>query len=243
MNDPSGHCVNSTTTSQPEEISYDNNECWRLANTIGAMWDSTDYWSNRFTSREVFVNNVANNGHNGTDFFQGQLDNFFSSDEGKMWLTSTSREPLPPGDIDWADYVAVTLGGGFVKAAGIGEFSIIVDQYGSIYARVGLGVNTRGVSLSFGGALYNTAPDGNLFGNRIPIDQLNVSETERMQILKNVLAGDSASGSGTFGIGGFGGSVGLQPPYHATVEGIIAGPGASVAPISRTYLIWGQNDK
>ncbi len=91
MNDPSGHCVNSTTTSQPEEISYDNNECWRLANTIGAMWDSTDYWSNRFTSREVFVNNVANNGYNGTDFFQGQLDNFFSSDEGRAWLGT------PPG--------------------------------------------------------------------------------------------------------------------------------------------------
>jgi len=44
------------------------------------MWDSTNYWSNRFTSKEIFLNHVANNAHNGADFFQAQMEFYLQSD-------------------------------------------------------------------------------------------------------------------------------------------------------------------
>jgi len=96
FNDPSGHCVNSTTTNNSGDINYNNDECWRLANTIGAMWEGTDYWSNRFNTKEIFFNHIANNADIGTDFFQGQLGNFFGSAQGGQWL-----ERLPT--LDYVD--------------------------------------------------------------------------------------------------------------------------------------------
>ncbi len=237
FSDPSGHCVNSTTTNKPDEITYDNDDCWRFANTIGAMWDSTDYWSNRFASKDVFFTEVANNGYNGTDFFQGQLTNFLSSDDGNHWLHEQPRS-MPSQPINWADYVAITWGFGFAPGAGISEVSIIVDQYWNVYGRYGMGANTRGISVSTGGVLINTDPSGNLLGERTGVDELNVSEAERVQLLKGGLSGYSASASGTVGIGGVGGSVGLESPYNTTIEAVIAGPGVSVAPWSYTFLLW-----
>ena len=98
FSDPTGHCVNATTTNKPDEITYDNDDCWRFANTIGAMWDSTDYWSNRFTSKDVFFNDVANNGYNGTDFFQRQLNIFDKSKEGKSW--HGTQPEIPQNELD-----------------------------------------------------------------------------------------------------------------------------------------------
>jgi RHS repeat-associated protein len=49
--DPSGHCAEEGRTST---VGSDAAQCWVMADTILAMWDSTDYWSNRYTSKEVF---------------------------------------------------------------------------------------------------------------------------------------------------------------------------------------------
>jgi len=96
--DPTGHCANATTPNGSDSLDYDNEDCWRLANTIANMWDSTDYWQNRFTSKEVFLNHVANNGHNGPDFFQAQMDFFLNSDEGNAWLDSVPIVQRPKQD-------------------------------------------------------------------------------------------------------------------------------------------------
>jgi len=96
--DPTGHCVNATTQQAGDSIGYDNEECWRLANTIANLWDSTDYWSNRFTSKAVFLHHVANNAHNGTDFFQAQMDFYLQSDAYRRQQPNLPASAASTGD-------------------------------------------------------------------------------------------------------------------------------------------------
>lgn len=67
------------------------------------MWDNTDYWKDRFTSKEVFLNYVANNANNGPDFLQGQMDNYFGSSEFKEWHTQWKQEHANDPYIDSTD--------------------------------------------------------------------------------------------------------------------------------------------
>jgi len=161
------------------------------------------------------------------------MDFFLNSDEGNAWLDSVPIVQRP--EQDFGDYVAVTYGAGFAPV-GISEVSIIVDQYGNIYMRLGSSVNTRGFSASIGDVLVNTSADGGLSGQRIDIDRLNVSRAEKVQLMKGTLTGHSASASGTWRVGP-GVSIGLQAPYNVTAEAVIGAPGVSVSPWSYTFLI------
>lgn len=74
------------------------------------MWDDTDYWKNRFTSKDIFLDQVANNAYNGTDFFQSQFSLFLNDDAGKQWLGNGVTQNKAPGvTVDPVDAVGVGI--------------------------------------------------------------------------------------------------------------------------------------
>jgi len=94
-NDPSGHCVNIFT--DPDDVDYDNGDCWRWVNTMLNTWDDTDYWSNRFGTKENFLKYVALTPSNDNEFFKTQFFLFLNSDEGKALYDHTtvpSKDPV-----------------------------------------------------------------------------------------------------------------------------------------------------
>ena len=200
--DPSGHCVNSTTQ-DAGTITYDNDACWALANTIANMWDSTDYWKNRFTSKAVFLNDVANNGANGTDFFQSQVDFFLNSEDGKAWIKgSPCTACYGPVEQDFGDYTSFTLVLPIkVRQSDIGftEFALIMDDHWNFYRRIGPGIGTPGISLSRGDVLIFSE------GKYIDIDTLNLAADQESLLMLERMPGASrglSAGTSVFAGGG-----------------------------------------
>ncbi len=228
FNDPSGHCVNATTTNKPDEITYNNDDCWRFANTIGAMWDSTDYWSNRFASKDVFFTEVANNGYNDTDFFQGQLTNFLSSDDGGQWLHD--QPVIHVGDVDFGDYWSIN------GSAGVYELAFIIDDFSNVYFRTGPGAGSPGIAIRRGDVLVPTS-DGSEF---IDIDLAGLTRAEKSELMREVMPGLSS------GVGGgiVYASVSLStniPPSATFIEagGTFPLPYSwSYAPTSQTWYLF-----
>jgi len=218
-NDPTGHCVNNQTTNNDGEIAYNNDECWRLANTIGAMWDDTDYWSNRYGSKDTFFDYVTTDATNGTDFFQEQLNNFLNSDEGNTWLNN-SVPIFPDGEQDWGDYTAVTGSFGFYGAA------LIVDDYGNMYIRSDNNfVGSPGIGISRGDIIVSKDD-----GTWMDIDHIGLSRADKASLAPNILVGPSRGGSAGVGFMTLGGAYNLQGPTHFSVEG-----GLGSSPISASY--------
>lgn len=178
------------------------------------------------------MNYVANNVHNGTDFFQSQWNASLESDEGRAFLQPRLRELPPPFDLGdyWKGAVGLVLL----------EGSIIRDDWGNWYIRGGLGPSFPGGSISRGDMLINTDPEGKPFHNLVDIDRLDISEAEKSELMRTAMVGWSASGSasGLFGFLGGGANSALMPPHHATFDIVLAPPGASVTPVAYTLLIW-----
>jgi hypothetical protein len=82
--DPTGHCA--TTSSGGED--WSDSECWGAAHSILNMWDDTDYWSNRYTSKDVFRQIAARNDLDAA-WMNQELDMFFQSDSGQQWSQQT----------------------------------------------------------------------------------------------------------------------------------------------------------
>ncbi len=227
FNDPSGHCVNATTTNKPDEITYNNDDCWRFANTIGAMWDSTDYWSNRFASKDVF-NSVATDATNGTDFFQGQLDIFLHSDEGGQWLHD--QPEIHVGDVDFGDYWSINGSLGYFGGA------LIADDYGNIYVKSDNNfIGSPGFGVSRGDILIS---NGN--GTWTDIDNLGVSRADKAALAPNILVGPSRGGSAGYAFLAAGVAYNLEGPAHVTVEsgGNSSFASASYSHFSYTFQIY-----
>ena len=73
--DDSGHCA-TLANGQADENDAD---CWRLARTIGNLWNVTDYWRTRFGELDVWNNHVAPSGVN-AEFMQSELSTYLKSD-------------------------------------------------------------------------------------------------------------------------------------------------------------------
>jgi RHS repeat-associated protein len=78
--DPSGHCA---TTSNGRE-DWNDAECWTTAHSILNMWDDTDYWQNRYTSKEVF-RQIASVKDNDAAMMRRELQWYFESDAYQQW--------------------------------------------------------------------------------------------------------------------------------------------------------------
>lgn len=243
--DPNGHCPSASVpggTGAGNRAAWaENGRCTALVNTILNSWDKTDYWQKRWPDKVAFKKYLGDSPLHGYDFFLPYWMESLAYE--KQWNAAQRQNSTPctgcSGNVesDLADYVGVTYGARFAPGVGISEASIIVDQYWNVYIRLASSVNTRGFSASVGDVFVNTSPDGNLFGQRVDVDSLSVSEAEKVQLLKGALTGHSASASGTWWAGP-GGSIGLQAPYNVTAEAVVGAPGIAVSPWSYTFLIW-----
>jgi len=242
--DPNGHCpspsVPGGTGAENRAARAESGRCNALVNTILNSWDKTDYWKTKWPDKAAFKKHLGDSPTTDYNFFLPYWMEYLYYE--KEWDAAQRHNSTPctgcSGKVesDLADYVAVTYGAGFAPGVGISEVSIIVDQYWNVYIRLASSVNTRGFSASIGDAFVNTSPDGNLFGQRVDLDSLNVSEAEKVRLLQGVLTGHSASASGTWWAGP-GASIGLQAPYNVTAEAVIGAPGLAVSPWSYTFLI------
>jgi len=84
--DDSGHCA-TLANGQADENDAD---CWRLARTIGNLWNVTDYWRTRFGELDVWNNHVAPSGVN-AEFMQSELSGYFESSEYHDWKAEWDR--------------------------------------------------------------------------------------------------------------------------------------------------------
>ncbi|MEZ4868014.1 MAG: RHS repeat-associated core domain-containing protein [Caldilineaceae bacterium] len=223
--DPTGHCADSIMA----ETEYDNADCWRFANTILNMWDDTDYWSSRFTSKDVFLK-VATDITNGTDFFQAQFDFFFQSEEGKQWLGGDQHSFQPP-EQDFGDYTS------FNGSMGMYDVAFIIDDFGNVYFRLGPGAGTPGVSVRRGDVLVEQS--GGLGAK--DIDQLGLTRKEKSDLMQELMPGVSEGVGGGIIYTSVSVSANLSPPFATFVESGVTGPfpvSWGFAPISRTWYLF-----
>lgn len=219
FNDPTGHCAVS-------EADPDASDCRRWANTIYASWDHTTYWNRMWPNgKDFFIENVATQPIQ-AEYFQNEFVKYQQSDEFKAWSANLPRS-TPPSPVDSGDYWAATFG------FGIGEASVIRDDFGRWYGRIGLGVNFPGPSVSRGEIYINTDPEGSPLQGLRDLDSLDLDPASKAELTSDAITGHSGSASAAFFIGG-GASTGLQPPFHASAEIMISGPGVSVTPWSYT---------
>ena len=78
--DGSGHCA-ALANGQADE---NDAECWRLARTIGNLWNDTDYWRTRFGELDVWNNHITPSGVN-AEFMQDEFNRHLQSDAYKTW--------------------------------------------------------------------------------------------------------------------------------------------------------------
>lgn len=143
------------------------------------MWDSTDYWSKRFTSKEVFEQ-IAAIPSNDFAWMQQELQWFFESPAERAQMEqywATANENVPT-DFDLGDYTSVNVSfAPFLPFSG----AYIWDDYGNDFLSISVGVGTPGVSV--------TRKDISI--NGIDIDNLGLSNEERATLSRETIAGPS----------------------------------------------------
>ena len=219
-NDPSGYCA----THSDGSPDANDGQCWTMANTITQQWDTWDidgYWSNRFTSRDVFAEHIAPSPGIGADYLQDEIMRFLESSSSQALSEPVVRVPPPP--LDLGDYTALSFD------ALIFEGSIIRDDFGNWYIRGGIGASVPGWPVVSRGDIY--------VGGTVDIDRLSLSPSEKGALAQKAMTGESY----TYGVtywGGVGVSVAPSSPHNITVEATVTrGLGASVTR-SNTWLIW-----
>jgi RHS repeat-associated protein len=227
-NDPTGHCA----TNGDGSPNYNDGQCWALANTIEQQWDSWDesgYWSNRFTSKEVFSQYIAPTPSLGVDFFQTEMNLFFQSDAGKKAFAAQPQRTPPEQDFGDFSAVSASLGAGsaFLGAA------LLRDDYGNWYFRVDIG-QTQGATVTRGdlGVFSN--------GNYRDIDNLGLSWEEKRALAPDIMIGPSQSlGGGHFNLY-VGTSRNIMGDPHMTVEGglSLSRTSVSISPYSYTIQLY-----
>jgi RHS repeat-associated protein len=229
--DPTGHCA--TTSSGGED--WSDSECWGAAHSILNMWDDTDYWSSRYTSKDVFRQIAARNDLDAA-WMNQELNMFFQSDSGQQWSQriGIDNRPFSP---DLGDYTSLNL-----SVPGF-QLAIIRDDAGTWYVRGGLGAGFPSASLTRGDIFVNIGSGSE--NAYIDIDQLNISQADKALLMQDALTGYSGGFSAGFRFLEVGGSWSVTheiPRYIMTEAGISNSPGGSfyVSPIARTRILYSR---
>jgi RHS repeat-associated protein len=233
-NDPTGHCASYSSIGEEPKPKPGNGDCWGLVDHILGLWerDQSGYWQQRWVSQDIFRKHVAATLSNDSAFMLQEINRYWNSDTYQQWKAQQPQRPnTPPAPVDTGDYWAATLG------LGLGELSLIRDDFGTWYVRTGLGPNFPGPNLSRGDVVINMDPQQRPFGNLQDIDSLVLDAADKQALMTDAITGHSMTASATFFVGvGF--SSGLHPPYHGSVEVVLGPPGASVTNWSYTFVIW-----
>ncbi len=218
-NDPSGHCA---TTSKGSRDRNDA-DCWRLTDTIASMWDDTDYWQSRFGDVDVWNEHMAPSDLD-AEFFANELDMFLNSDAGRDWLNDVPMGTMTEQDL--GDYSALNVSYFIVEA------SLVIDDFGNIFARIGPSAGTPGVAITRGDVFLRDRLDG----ERTDIDGLGLTPNQKMLLMQTVMVGDSISVDANFRLFATGYS---RSDTTITVEGGVGGYnfGGAISPVSRTWYV------
>ena len=85
FNDPTGHCIaRSEIGEELEYVGSDDQDCWRLFESIINVWDNPDawgdveYWNQLFGSKEIFRNYIAPTSSNDFAFFSDAIERYYN---------------------------------------------------------------------------------------------------------------------------------------------------------------------
>jgi RHS repeat-associated protein len=76
-NDPTGHCA----TNENGTLDQNDGDCVGWVNTIYASWDDTSYWTDRWGSKDVFMEHIAPTESLDASFFQSAFLTYLDSPE------------------------------------------------------------------------------------------------------------------------------------------------------------------
>ena len=232
FNDPSGRCA-TFENGDPDETTENNADCWRLARSIANMWESTSYWQKRFGDISVWSDYIAPSSVD-TEFMSNELIMFHNSEEGQL----SHGFEIPQHDLDLGDYTA------FSGSLGLLGYSIIRDDFGRIYVRLGLDIGTPGISLTRGEVLR--IDDPNKVGLRniisgdfaaIDIDEIGLSNEQKQDLMQSLMVGPSTNGSFNYMLFSFEAS---KSASSISIDNGIGGPnlGGNYSPYSYTWQLW-----
>lgn len=86
-NDPTGHCSKTAPDTSEQQAYTEWADCWQMANTILAQWDTTStYWNNRYTSKDVFREYIAPTPSLDSAYFSSEIIRWVTSDEFADWV-------------------------------------------------------------------------------------------------------------------------------------------------------------
>ena len=208
-----------------------------MANTIELAWDSTEYWNNIWGSKDTFVNYIAPTEALDASFFQEQLLQYFKSYDFRAWSEANATQWPDQGSLDLGDYTAATYTFPF------GEISLIVDDFGNGYLRLGPGRGISGPSLTRGDVYIHQTnvlefPSLLTLDGYVDIDQLGLTPDQKNAMIQSALAGPSTTASAGMNYGIFAYAIGLMPPHNITLEAGIGGKSSLSGTTSVTVPLW-----
>jgi RHS repeat-associated protein len=225
FSDPSGHCA----TLSSGEADENDDDCWRLANTIAIMWGDTDYWQERFGDIEVWEN-IASSGLT-ANFFQDELSRYLNSEAHKAFVVQQEQlyeqHRIPRTPAYPVDAIAVGLAGN------IDVPSIVVGPLG-----IGGTAGTEIVAHRDGEtAVYPFAGGGITVGAGVNA-KVYVAQIRDLEKLEDY-EGLSITADVTVSLGPFGityGSLGSPSGAHGEFFGLAPGAGLSVSASGSYYF-------